>query len=139
MQDTQKNLYKKLLGSQGELKAQKFLKKQGYKIIGINLKNKRAEVDILAYKKGTYYFCEVKTRVQDFGEETPYGRPASAVNAAKQRHLIAAATTFERRHEREGCFYRFDIIEVYMTPKLKLSAIHHMEDAFMRPSHPYRK
>ena len=79
MQDSQKNLYKKLLGRQGELKAQKFLKKKGYKIIGINLKNKFAEVDILAYKKGTYYFCEVKTRSNE-----KFGRPCEAVNSFKQ-------------------------------------------------------
>ena len=80
MQDTQKNLYKKLLGRQGELKAKKHLKKLGYKIIGVNLKDKFAEVDILAYKNSTYYFCEVKTRTN-----TRYGTPAMAVDYKKQQ------------------------------------------------------
>ena len=55
MQNTQKNLYKKLLGREGELRAERYLKGNGYKIIGKNLKNKFAEIDILAYKNKIYY------------------------------------------------------------------------------------
>ena len=80
MQNSQKNLYKKLLGRKGEIKAKKHLKKLGYKILGENLKDKFAEVDILAYKDKTYYFCEVKTRSNE-----RFGRPGSAVDYKKQQ------------------------------------------------------
>lgn len=126
-------------GQLGEDYAARYLLRHGYDIEERNFISGKNEIDIIAKKKNTYVFCEVKTRVQDFGKDAPFGRPASAVDADKQRHLIAAATTFERRHEREGCLYRFDVIEVYMTPHLKLSQICHMENAFMRPSRPYRK
>ena len=89
MQDTQKNLYKKLLGRQGEIKAKKHLKKLGYKIIGVNLKDKFAEVDILAYKNSTYYFCEVKTRTN-----TRFGTPAMAVDYKKQQKYKAFASHY---------------------------------------------
>ena len=89
MQDTQKNLYKKLLGWQGELKAKKHLKKLGYKIIGVNLKDKFAEVDILAYKNSTYYFCEVKTR-----SNLRFGTPAMAVDYKKQQKYRLFATRY---------------------------------------------
>lgn len=79
MQNSQKDFHKKLLGRKGELKAEKFLKKKGYKIIGKNIKNKFAEVDILAYKDKTYWFCEVKTR-----STKDYGLPCQAVNYKKQ-------------------------------------------------------
>ena len=53
MSDTQKNLYKKLLGRKGELIAQNFLKKQGYKIIANNYVTKFGEADIIAKKQST--------------------------------------------------------------------------------------
>ncbi len=89
MQNSQKDLYKKLLGRQGELKAKKHLKKLGYKILGTNLKDKFAEVDILAYKNNTYYFCEVKTR-----SNLKYGTPAMAVNYTKQQKYRAFASHY---------------------------------------------
>lgn len=125
-------------GRLGEDYAARYLLRHGYDITERNFISGKNEIDIIAKKKNTYVFCEVKTRVQDPNGETPFGRPASAVDADKQRHLIAAATTFERRHAREGCFYRFDVIEVYMKPGFKLSKIIHMENAFMRASHPHR-
>ncbi len=86
MQNSQKNLYKKLLGRTGEIKAVKYLKKRGYKIIGKNLKNKFAEIDILAYKDNIYYFCEVKTRSSE-----AFGAPSLAVNYKKQAKYRAFA------------------------------------------------
>ena len=82
--------------------------------------------------KDTYVFCEVKARVQHYGEVHPFGRPASAVDGDKQRHLIAAATTFLERHKRENMWYRFDVLEVYLAEDGKISHIHHIENAFTR-------
>ena len=89
MQNSQKDLYKKLLGRTGELKAEKYLKKKGYKILGKNLKNKFAEVDILAFKDKTYWFCEVKTR-----SGTEYGSPSLAVNYKKQEKYRSFANLY---------------------------------------------
>ncbi len=94
MQNTQKNLYKKLLGREGELKAERYLKGNGYKIIGKNLKNKFAEIDILAYKNKTYYFCEVKTRSND-----SFGSPSLAVDAKKQAKYRAFAEWYIIKEE----------------------------------------
>ena len=119
-------------GRIGEDAAARYIFLQGYRIPERNFVSGKNEIDIIAEKKGTYVFCEVKTRVQEFGESLPFGRPATAVNAAKQRHLISAANTFADRHKRENKRYRFDVIEVYLTPAYKVSHICHMESAFTR-------
>ena len=119
-------------GKIGEDAAARYLFLRGYRIHERNFVSGKNEIDVIAEKKNTYVFCEVKTRVQAYGEDAPFGRPASAVNADKQRHLIAAATTFASRHSRENKFYRFDVIEVYLTPEFKVSHICHMESAFTK-------
>ena len=119
-------------GRIGEDAAARYLWRRGYRIIDRNFMSGKNEIDIIAKKKKTYVLCEVKSRIQAYGEDAPYGRPASAVDDDKKRHLIAAATTFEARHRREGMRYRFDVIEVYLTPDCRISHIHHMENAFMR-------
>ena len=119
-------------GRIGEDAATRYLIRHGYRIKERNFISGKNEIDIIAFKKNTYVFCEVKSRVQEYGVDSPFGCPASAVNADKQRHLSAAAMTFERRHAREGALFRFDVIEVYLTPSCKISRIHHIENAFTR-------
>lgn len=118
MQDTQKNLYKKLLGRDGELKAVKYLKKQGYKILDKNLKNAFAEIDILAKKDGELYFCEVKTRTSD-----TFGTPAMAVDSKKQIKYRKFAENYVQTTGYDGNVH-FLVVEVY------LDKINVIEDAF---------
>jgi putative endonuclease len=125
-------------GRIGEDAAARYLLRHGYRIAERNFVSGKNEIDIIAKKKKLYVFCEVKTRVQDYGEDAAFGRPASAVDEHKRRNLCAAATTFERRHAREGCSYRFDVLEVYLSPECRVTHVHHIEGAFMREK-PSRK
>ena len=118
MQDTQKNLYKKLLGRDGELRAIKFLKKQGYKILDKNLKNAFAEIDVLAKKDGELYFCEVKTRTSD-----SFGTPGMAVDYKKQTKYRKFAENYVQINGYDGAVH-FVVIEVY------LDKINVIKDAF---------
>ncbi len=119
-------------GRIGEDAAAKYLRKKGYILVCRNFVSGKNEIDIIVKTKVTYVFCEVKARVQHYGEALPFGRPASAVDRDKQRHLIAAATTFSERHKRENMKYRFDVLEVYLTKDGKITHIHHIENAFMK-------
>ena len=119
-------------GRSGEDAAARYLLRHGYRIRERNFISGKNEIDIIAEKHGTYVFCEVKSRVQKYGEDAAFGRPASAVDDRKKRNLIAAAMTFEERHRREGKSYCFDVIEVYLSPTYKVTHIHHMENAFTR-------
>lgn len=128
---------KRIVGNIGEDAAARFLKKKGYKILERNFVASGHEIDIIAGNKEYICFVEVKTRTQ--GLENPLEpRPASAVNAEKQRSIIAAAKAYfayENREKRK----RFDIIEVFVNEHKKVKEITHIEDAFRADSCSTRK
>ena len=49
-------------GRFGEEMATKYLKDHNFKIMERNYRTKRGEIDIIAFRNGTLYFFEVKTR-----------------------------------------------------------------------------
>lgn len=119
----------------GEVLAQQYLIKQGYKIIGTNVKLANIEVDIVAvcpkkvllkelkneYKNGaiikssylaeikntfdTLVFVEVKTRAND-----SYGLPQEAVNTIKQNKIRKFAQMFTNNNKYSNMPVRYDII-----------------------------
>tara|TARA_B100000900_G_scaffold385375_1_gene374966 strand:- start:1504 stop:1701 length:198 start_codon:yes stop_codon:yes gene_type:complete len=50
------------LGKEGEIIAQQFLQKNGFKILNCNWRHLRYEVDIIALDRDFLVFVEVKTR-----------------------------------------------------------------------------
>lgn len=121
----------------GEDSAASFLCGKGYTIIGRNIRMNHLETDIIAKNSEYIIFVEVKTRSEYPEVAHPYGRPAAAVDHAKQKRLIAAAEEFLRRNreETEGLQPRIDVIEVYIMPgceKYKVLKIVHMENAVRR-------
>ena len=117
-------------GRLGEDAAADFLRKKGYRILKQNYRSGKNEIDIIAQKRDFTVFVEVKTRTQSVEAQSPWGRPARAVNAHKRRCLVAAAKNYVRRGE-PGCRYRFDVIEVYLAKNKKIEKIHHIERAFI--------
>ena len=122
------------LGNFGEKAAVRYLRRKGYKILEQNYVGKWGEIDIIARKKNTYCFVEVKTR--SVHSDNKYeARPASAVNAEKQRRLIHIANEYTRRiHKRNGYMMRMDIIEVLTLKnekqKVAVQKLVHIENAF---------
>ena len=109
MSDTQKNFYKKLLGSVGEKTAVKFLKKKKYKIVKTNEVTPLGEIDIIA-KDGEYLvFLEVKARKDD-----QFGAPREAVTPLKQRHIVNSAKFYLKKENQLDEKVRFDVIEVFL-------------------------
>lgn len=119
MQDSQKNLYKKLLGKIGEDKAVKFLKRKGYKIEKRNFKTKLGEADVIAFDGETVVFVEVKTRSSNV-----FGSPAEAVTFEKQRKYFLIASEYLQKFGLLDKACRFDVIEVYK------GQINHILNAF---------
>lgn len=124
------------IGKFGEDAAAKYLKKNKYKIIARNVHAGRSEIDIVACRKDTLVFAEVKTRT--YGEtNVSFGRPADAVNKSKITYLIRGADRFciENGDKYADYYKRFDIIEVYLERdgrQLKVKDIRHFENAFGR-------
>lgn len=105
----------KVLGDLGEKHVASLLKKQGYRIIGRNVRLSYKEIDIIAEDEKYILFVEVKTRSTD---KNNYFRPADAVNARKQQNLLAAAAMYIRSHLKEaqaGKVPRIDVAEVYVS------------------------
>ena len=122
---------KALLGRYGEKMARRYLRRHGYRIVKKNFVADSHEIDIIAENKDTLAFVEVKTRT--VGIENPNEpRPASSVDAKKQRGIIKAAR-FYAAYNPTGKRKRFDIIEVYVNQNSKrysLAEIKHLIGTF---------
>ncbi len=95
-------------GRWGERQAERFLKRQGLRCLGRNVRfGPREELDLVMRDKEVLVFVEVKTRR---GET--YGRPGAAVTAAKRRLLSRAAVRYLRRLRFPPVYLRFDVVEV---------------------------
>jgi putative endonuclease len=109
-------------GRLGEKKAERFLRKRGYKMIGRRVRvGRHDEIDLIARDGETMVFVEVKTRKNEI-----YGRPAAAVTREKRRKLSRAAVVFLQKRKLRPPYIRFDIVEVIEEP----FDIRHIQNAF---------
>lgn len=119
------------VGRLGEKLAAKFLKKNRYKIVDMNVHKSHNEIDIIAKNKEFIVFVEVKTRSFENSTELELGMPASAVTHDKQKRTIQAARSFLKSNNYRGLQPRFDVIEVYLCKTTgKPLHINHIINAF---------
>lgn len=112
-----KNNYK--IGRNGEAIAQKYLEKNGYKIITTNYYTRKGEIDIIATQGKEIIFIEVKTR-----SSIEFGRPIESVTKNKQKHMYQTAKYYIHKTKQETKCIRFDVIEVYIiNGKIKVNHI----------------
>lgn len=95
------------IGTLGETIAEKFLLKQGYKILERNYYCKLGEIDIIAKDKDYIVFIEVKTRYDNY-----YGSPAESVTAYKQYRIHKTAQVYIMFKKLDSFNFRFDVIEI---------------------------
>ena len=114
------------LGQRGETTAARHLKRQGYRILARNVRNRSGELDIVAEAPDhrTVVFVEVKAGV------AAAIRPEVHVNRAKRRKLILLATQFVRRHRLTDRPLRFDVVGVDFPPGKAEPVIRHHSAAF---------
>lgn len=111
------------LGKEGEELAVAYLLKNGYKIVARNFRYLKAEVDIIARKKGILAVVEVKTRsTPDFGD------PQEFVKKKQINSLVKAVDFFVNEKELD-VEVRFDIIAIISNKAG--TRIEHLEDAFL--------
>ncbi len=114
----------RLLGAYGEQCAARYLRNNGYKILSANFRTNSGEIDIIAEKKNTVCFVEVKTRTQ--GCMLP---PSSAVGVHKEANIRSSAAVYMNINKSDKS-KRFDIIEVITDEKNKMISLNHIKDAF---------
>jgi putative endonuclease len=108
-----------------------FLRRNGYKILYRNFRGRRGdEVDIVCRDGDTLVFVEVKTRAPRH-----FGRPADAVNAAKQKLIARGALAWLQLFDNPDILVRFDIVEVIAAENAP-ARIELVRDAFALPA-PY--
>ena len=111
-----------LFGKEGEEIAIAYLRREAYKILHTNWRNKKLELDIVAQHKEMLVIVEVKSRSNDYFEH-----PKEAVTIKKQKRIVQAADAYiqEMNIDLEA---RFDIITILK--KNGKFDLEHIEDAF---------
>ena len=104
---------RQVLGRKGEQAAERYLKKQGYRILHRNWKSALGELDLIAREGERLCFVEVKAR----DEKEEFGDGLEAVGPAKQAQIVRAALGFlmNRKVAVQDC--RFDVVSVRMRQK----------------------
>ena len=87
--------------------AEKYLRRNGYKIITRNFRTPYGEIDIVARHKKAIVFIEVKARRSE-----RYGPPQEAVTEAKQRKLSMAALVYLKQYHTVDTQARFDVVTI---------------------------
>lgn len=95
------------LGRRGERAAEKYLKRNGYRIVARNFRAAGAEIDLVAIDGDTLVFVEVKTR-----RSRAAGAPEEAVDERKQIRMRRAAEAFSAQYRVGDKDLRFDIVAV---------------------------
>ena len=92
-------------GKESEALAVRHLKKNGYKILEQNYRNKVGEIDIIAKDNGVLVFVEVKARKTIY-----YGDPKWAVTPRKQRKISMVALYYLKTTKQTQVKARFDVV-----------------------------
>lgn len=111
------------LGQNGEEIAEKFLIKQGYKILERNRHFSRyCEIDIIALDKDTLVFVEVKTRKTEI-----CGHPLEAITKTKYKNIRTGLSLYLQKNPNYKKF-RIDAISVLLKPKLEIK---HLKNIYL--------
>jgi putative endonuclease len=110
------------IGRAGEVAAQKYLKKIGYKILKINWTYKNYEIDIIGVDDEILVFVEVRTR-------NP-GALVSGYDSITKKKRESLKIAFNAYLEKIGYakYYRFDVIEVTFDKICNAPTVRHFEN-----------
>src|SRR5262245_3525731 len=95
-----------------EIRAARYLRSQGYRIVATNFRVNEGEIDLVAWDGDILVFVEVKSR-------TSTDAPEAAVGFRKRARIIRAAHAYIARYHLQRAAYRFDIVAVNETPTQK--------------------
>jgi putative endonuclease len=128
--------HRRALGRRGEDLAAVHLERQGWRIVERNFRTREGEIDLIAARRGTLAFCEVKTLIAR--RAPPASGPADPVESvgpAKRIRVRRMARAWladggqRDRPPRHRCV-RLDVIGVLLAPDGTLLRLEHLESAF---------
>jgi putative endonuclease len=124
------------IGRRGEDLAAARLERMGYEVVERNFRTREGELDLIAIRRRTLVFCEVKALVTHAGGRAAGPvHPLEAIRPAKRAQVrrIARAWLAERRASGSSPRYddlRFDAIGLLLSPRGELLQLDHVEGAF---------
>jgi putative endonuclease len=92
-----------------EIRAARYLRSQGYRIIASGFRVREGEVDLIGWDGDILVFIEVKSRKGS-------APPEAAVGFSKKQRLIRAARAYISRYHLHDSTYRFDVVAVNEIP-----------------------
>ncbi len=117
---------RKIIGRWGEDQAAKYLKRRFYRIIATNYSCRFGEIDIIARKRDTVVFVEVKLR-----KNSEFATAAENVSPSKIERIRTTAMMWIAQNE-SNAQARFDVIEIYAPEGINTAhpRINHIPNAF---------
>jgi putative endonuclease len=112
-------------GKIGELLAQSFLKKKGYRIIETNYRCAAGEIDIVARQGESLVFIEVRTKTN-----LNFGSPEESITPAKMAHFERTAMYYQQTHKNLPALWRIDLVAVELGVDSQPKRIEIIENAF---------
>ena len=95
------------LGAWGETEAERFVTKNGYRLLSKNFRSRYGEIDLIAREEEILCFVEVKTRSKSAGVSG-----TEAMGSLKQQKLIGLAKGYCQLHGLKNVPIRFDLLLV---------------------------
>jgi len=111
------------IGKKGEDMATDFLVKKGYRILERNFHCLYGEIDIIAMKKRTIVFIEVKTRTS-----SSFGLPIESITHHKLTAIQAASYLFRQAHPEFSGSTRIDAIVILLHKDRTINSLEHLEN-----------
>jgi putative endonuclease len=115
---------RRLLGDEGEGQAEAYLRSQGFRILGRNVRSALGELDLIADDGGVLVFVEVKRR-----RTAAYGGAIEAVGSRKRAKLIQLASQYLAQHRLHDRACRFDVVLIQDDAGTG-AAVQHIVNAF---------
>lgn len=115
---------RRTVGDEGEGRAEAYLRGQGFRILGRNVRSPLGELDLIADDQGVLVFVEVKRR-----RTGAFGGAIEAVDARKRAKLIQLAAQYLAQHRIRNRACRFDVV-VIQDQIGTAEALQHITNAF---------
>lgn len=113
-------------GKKGEEIAKNYLIRKGYQILKENFRTRLGEIDIIAHKRETLIFTEVKLKI---GEDK--GTPEEMINLKKINKIQQIAEIFLQNYPEiaeKFSFYRIDTICIVLNSDKSIKRINHWKN-----------
>lgn len=123
---------RRALGQAAESKAERYLRRKGYRILDRNVRSPLGELDLVARSGQVLVFVEVKAR-----RTSALGGAAYAVDGRKQARLVRLAAQYLARHRLTDRLCRFDVV-LWREGTDGPGQIEHIENAFQVPGEDLR-